>query len=133
MNEFYLLIVGSRSMTIYSFIENYLNNLVRERLQGFDIVVVSGGAKGVDTMAERWADNNGYKKVIMPADWENEGKSAGFRRNVRMHQFIAEKDNKLVVAFWDGISTGTAHNFELCRKYDNELLLINLRNIVCEQ
>lgn len=100
-------------MTIYSFIENYLNNLVRERLQGYDIVVVSGGAKGVDTMAERWADNNGYKKVIMPADWENEGKSAGFRRNVRMHQFIAEKDNKLVVAFWDGISTGTAHNFEI--------------------
>lgn len=133
MDEFYLLIVGSRSMTIYSFIENYLNNLVRERLQGYDIVVVSGGAKGVDTMAERWADNNGYKKVIMPADWENEGKNAGFRRNVRMHQFIAEKDNKLVVAFWDGISTGTAHNFELCRKYDNELLLINLRDIVCEQ
>ena len=131
MNEFYLLIVGSRSMTMYSFIETYLNNLVRERLQGYDIVVVSGGAKGVDTMAERWADNNGYKKVIMPADWEKEGKSAGFKRNVRMHQFIAEKDNKLVVAFWDGVSKGTAHNFDLCKKYDNELLLVNLREILC--
>ncbi len=48
-----------------------------------------------------------------------------------MHQFIADKDNKLVVAFWDGVSTGTAHNFELCRKYNNELVLINLKEILC--
>ncbi len=124
MDEFYLLVVGSRSLTMYSLIESYLDRLVQEKLQGFNIVVVSGGAKGVDTLAERWADNRGYNKIIMPADWEKEGKSAGFRRNVRMHQFIAEKEHKLVIAFWDGISKGTAHNFELCKKYDNELLLL---------
>ena len=131
MAEFYLLVVGSRSLTMYSLIETYLNRLVQERLQGYDIVVVSGGAKGVDTMAERWADNYGYKKVIMPANWETEGNSAGFKRNVRMHQFIAEKEHKLVVAFWDGVSTGTAHNFELCTKYNNELVVINLKEILC--
>ena len=124
MDEFYLLVVGSRSLTMYSLIESYLDRLVQEKLQGFNIVVVSGGAKGVDTLAERWADNRGYNKIIMPADWEKEGKSAGFRRNVRMHQFIAEKEKKVVIAFWDGISKGTAHNFELCKKYDNELLLL---------
>ena len=123
-DKFYLLVVGSRSLTIYALIEGYLDKLVSERLADYDIVVVSGGAKGVDTLAERWADNRGYEKVIMPADWEKEGKSAGFKRNARMHQFIAEKDHKLVVAFWDGVSKGTAHNFDLCKKYNNELLLI---------
>ena len=125
-DKFYLLVVGSRSLTIYTIIENYLNSLVAERLSEYDIVLVSGGAKGVDTLAERWADNNGYEKVIMLADWEKEGRSAGFKRNVRMHQFIADKEHRLVVAFWDGISKGTAHNFELCKQYDNELLVIRL-------
>ncbi len=78
-NKFYLLVVGSRSLTIYSLIENYLDKLVAERLSDYDIVVVSGGAKGVDTLAERWATNRDYEKVIMPADWEKEGRSAGFK------------------------------------------------------
>ena len=125
-NKFYLLVVGSRSLTIYSLIENYLDKLVAERLSDYDIVVVSGGAKGVDTLAERWADNKGYEKVIMLADWEKEGRSAGFKRNARMHQFIADTEPRIVVAFWDGISKGTAHNFELCKQYDNELLVIRL-------
>lgn len=123
-NEVYLLIVGSRNIDDYPYIKSYLNNLVRERYQDCNITVVSGGAKGVDKFAERWADENGYWKIVMPANWDRYGKSAGYRRNEEMHRFIADKENRLVVAFWDGKSKGTAHNFELAKRYGNEIITV---------
>ena len=69
-------------------------------------VLIAGGAKGVDTIAECWADEMGIEKEIYPisqSDWNKYGKSAGPRRNERM--LNAEPD--LVMAFPGG--NGTAH------------------------
>ncbi len=124
--DVYLLIVGSRSINDYLFVKNYLNNLIRSRYHDKSIVVVSGGAKGVDSLAERWADENCYQKIIMPADWDEHGKLAGYIRNEQMHKFVSTKTNRLVVAFWDGKSKGTAHSFCLAKKYNNELVVVNM-------
>lgn len=125
-SEMYILVVGSRSITDYSFIKSYLDNLIHENYPDADIFIVSGGAIGVDTFAERYADENGYKKVIMPAEWDKYGKSAGYRRNTRMHEFIASKPARMVVAFWNGRSKGTAHSFQLAEKYHNELKIVKI-------
>jgi YspA, cpYpsA-related SLOG family len=74
-------------------------------------VVVSGGARGVDSRAERRARARGLEVVIIPADWDRHGRSAGFKRN---HDIIAAADR--VAAFWDGTSRGTAHSIQLARK-----------------
>lgn len=64
--------------------------------------LVSGGARGVDTIAEIRANERGLRTEIYRADWENLGKAAGFIRNLA----IVNSCDKLI-AFWDGKSRGT--------------------------
>ena len=123
MNKVFLLVVGSRGITDYAYVRDYLDNFIRENYLGYRINIVSGGARGVDSLAERYADERCYEKVIMPADWHKYGKSAGYRRNEAMHRFIALQENKHVIAFWDGVSKGTAHNFELAKIYGNPIVV----------
>lgn len=123
MKDLYLLVVGSRSITDYNYIKEKLDSIITERFADYNIIVVSGGAKGVDSLAELWANNNGFETVIMKADWNKYGKSAGYIRNEEMHKFIASKEHRIVVAFWDGKSRGTAHNFDLAKKYNNEIII----------
>jgi len=70
----------------------------------FDVTeIVSGAAKGADTLGERYADENGIPKKLFPAEWNNltaEGavieinnwgkkynKLAGFSRNKDMGEY----------------------------------------------
>lgn len=73
--------------------------------------VVSGGARGVDSVAEEIAIRCGLDVVVFRADWNGLGKRAGFARN----KTIVEAADR-VVAFWDGVSRGTAHTINLARK-----------------
>lgn len=65
-------------------------------------VLVSGGAVGVDNLAETAADFFGVKKIIIKPDWDRHGKRAAFLRNQR----VAETCDHMI-AWWDGKSRGT--------------------------
>ena len=121
-NEFYCLIVGSRNFNEYELMKEKLDFLLKNK-QEKHIVIVSGGANGADALAEKYAREYHYELVVFPADW-TKGKSAGYIRNDKMHKFIATKEDRGVVAFWDGQSKGTTHSFELAKKYNNPLKLI---------
>jgi len=43
--------------------------------------LVSGGAKGADTLAERFAKELGIDCEVFLADWNKHGKAAGFIHN----------------------------------------------------
>lgn len=49
-----------------------------------DIILIEGGAKGVDTLAEDWAVINWNYFLRCPANWPKHGKSAGPIRNREM-------------------------------------------------
>ena len=66
--------------------------------------VLSGRARGVDLLGERWAAENGIPLELYPANWNAYGKLAGFVRNIEM----ARKAEGLL-AVWDGASNGTRH------------------------
>ena len=83
MNEFYLLVAGSRSFNNYSLLKEKLDYLLKNQISK-EIHIVSGGAKGTDTLAERYAREKGYQLHIFPADWNSFGKSAGYLRNKQM-------------------------------------------------
>lgn len=75
-------------------------------LDGFvDLVekVIEGGAQGADSLASEWAIINNKDHVKVPADWDNNGRAAGFIRNQKMINMNPD----LVIAFWDGKSKGT--------------------------
>lgn len=98
-------IVGSRWYPEQSHVRNFVMGLPK------DTVVLSGGAKGVDSWAEKWARYYGLDVEVFPADWEKHGRRAGYLRNV---DIVNACDR--VVAFWDGASPGTRHTIEIARK-----------------
>ena len=123
---FFCLIVGSRTFQDYDLLKSKLDYLLQN--QGNEVVIVSGGAKGADSLAEKYANEYGFPLKVFPAEWEKYGKSAGYIRNEEMHKYIAKQNKRGIVAFWDGISKGTAHNFKLADKYSNKIKIVMFDN-----
>jgi len=73
-------------------------------------VVISGRARGADTLGEEWAKANNVPREVYPANWDLYGKSAGFIRNKQMAE-VAEA----LIALWDGSSKGTSHMINIAR------------------
>ena len=118
----YVIVAGSRSFNNYSMLKEKLDYYLSVKIsQGFKIHIVSGGAKGADILAEQYAKEKGYESLVFPADWNRFDKSAGYKRNRQMHEFIAQFPYRACVCFWDGISHGTADNFNLCNEYKTPL------------
>lgn len=67
-------------------------------------VVLSGTARGADSLGEYWALTNGVPIESFPADWNRFGKRAGYLRNTHMAQRA-----QALIALWDGQSRGTKH------------------------
>lgn len=101
-------IVGSRDFNDYSVVDEFVCSKLD--LSGVD-TVVSGGARGVDKLAEKFADKHGLDMSIRKADWERYGRSAGPRRN----KLIVEEADA-VFAFPSQTSKGTWHTINLARK-----------------
>jgi hypothetical protein len=73
-------------------------------------LIISGGARGADQLAEDWAQERGISTQIFIPDWETHGKSAGFIRNADIIRSCDE-----CIAFWDGKSRGTLHSINLAK------------------
>lgn len=73
--------------------------------------VVSGCARGIDTLGEQYAQENSLKLYKFPADWSTYGRRAGYLRNAQM----AENADALL-AIWDGESRGTKHMIDTARE-----------------
>ena len=112
-------IVGSRSIIDEKFVNRILN--AYKFIFGKPIKVISGGAKGIDTFGEKWADSLGIEKQIFLPDWDKYGKKAGYIRN---EDIIKNCD--ICLAIWDGESKGTKNDFEWCWKYNKPVILFNM-------
>ena len=99
-----LAVVGSRSFNDY--------NLLKNTLDKYDInKIISGGAKGADQLAERYAKENGIETLILKPDWKKYPRAAGIIRNKDIIGACTE-----VVAFWDGKSPGTKNSIGLAEE-----------------
>ncbi len=105
-----LLIAGSRGITNYLLVEDYVNKIVAKRKY---IVshVISGCAAGVDTLGEIYADRRSITKVMKPADWNRWGKSAGYKRNVEMG-----KEADVGIVFILDNSKGSTHMVNIMKE-----------------
>ena len=121
-SEFFCLVVGSRSFTDYKLFMQKMDMVLSK--VGKRIIIVSGGAKGTDTLAERYAEEKGYKLYVIQADWEH-GVNAGYERNEEMHRFIAAHPNRGCIAFWDGKSHGTMDTITKAKMRGIECIVIN--------
>lgn len=82
-------------------------------------LIISGGAKGADTLAKKYSNDNNIELLEFIPDWDKYGKSAGYIRNV---EIIDNCD--CVVAFWDGESKGTQHSINIAKKKNKKIKVI---------
>lgn len=109
-------IVGSREFADMPLIRRSIDRLLA--VHGTDLEIVSGGARGADSIAESICRGADVPFKQFPADWDKFGKSAGFRRN---EQIVAYSD--MVLAFMAPgreYTRGTRHTVELAVKAGKE-------------
>lgn len=107
-----LLIAGSRSITDFD-IAPYIPEDTH--------LIVSGGANGVDKLAEEYADKKRISKLILQPQYELYGRAAPLKRN----DLMVNVCNKVLI-FWDGKSKGTKHTIDYAKKLGKPVDIVNV-------
>lgn len=102
-----IIIAGSRSINDQKLIYRYINHLLKN-IKDCEIEIVTGLAKGVDTIGLNYGIENNYKTIGFPANWDKYKRRAGYIRNVLMSWYGTH-----LIAFWDGVSNGTKHMVDI--------------------
>ncbi len=108
-----LLIVGSRSIKEYD---------LKRHIPIETTLIITGGAKGIDALAEEYADNKRISKLILRPQYELYGRAAPLKRNEKMVELC---DTVLIV--WDGYSKGTEYTMRYAKKIGKKVILITER------
>jgi len=145
-----ILFSGSRDWDWYSVFKKTTVDVISEIQYRYPtskraIQVVHGGARGVDSMAQQFAEETGLSVRVFKADWDNVkglpenkiqynsggypyNKSAGAERNIAMLKYLQEKyvgknvgsqpktANSFLIAFQQDKSKGTQHMINACKR-----------------
>lgn len=113
-----LAIVGSRYYTDYDIFKKYINDWIIKF--GTPNKIISGGCRGVDTLAEKYAKENKINLEVIKPNWDL-GKIAGPLRNTK----IVNKSTHMI-AFPSSNSKGTKDSIKKAKKNNLKLTIINL-------
>ena len=97
-----IVIAGCRNFNNYELAKEFIDLCISDIRGENEIVIISGGAKGADSIGEQYAKENGFEIQRFPADWKRYGRSAGPKRNKEMAEYC-----DFAICFWDGKSKGT--------------------------
>jgi len=106
--SFKLIIAGSRDFTDYRLLCTICDTLYKKE----PFTVISGGARGADSLAERYTVSRSIPFEVFMAKWNTHGKKAGYIRN----QEMAKAGDRALI-FWDGKSRGTQHMIHIAKNY----------------
>ena len=104
-----VVIAGGRDFKNYPALDMALQPILVAH--GWKIEIVSGKARGADTLGEQFAEQEGLTVKEFPADWETNGRSAGPIRNAEMADYA-----DILISFWDSKSKGTKSMIDLALK-----------------
>lgn len=103
-------LIGSRNLIVKD-LGRYLPENVTE--------IVSGGARGIDACARKYAKAHGIKLKGFLPEYEKHGRSAPLKRNLQIIDYA-----DLIIAFWDGQSRGTKFVIDNCKKRNKKVTVI---------
>lgn len=115
-------VVGSRDWTDYEQVKEYLDLICSHN---HVTAIVSGGARGVDKMAERYSrEELGMEPTVFLPDVKRWGiPKALFKRNTEI-----VKHSDIVIALWDGKSTGTADTIRKAKNFERQHFVVYARD-----
>lgn len=117
-----ILIAGGRDFADKQFLEQYMSKYLEDAT-----LVISGTAKGADSLGEKWANSNDIPVERYPAQWSKYGAAAGPIRNQEM---LDKGKPDLVVVFKGG--TGSAHMAKIARKAGVKVMRPKPREVLGE-
>ena len=110
-------IIGSRGIKRYN-LDKVMPNGVT--------AIVSGGAKGIDTIAAEYAKERNLKLIeFLPEYDKYPGKIAPLIRNDKI---VEEAD--IVIAIWDGESRGTMYTVNRAKKMGKPVKVVKITNTI---
>lgn len=109
-----ILIAGSRGICHFD-----LSEYIPEDAE----LIISGGASGIDSVAEQYADKHKISKLVLRPNYQRYGKGAPLIRNKTMVD-IAD----MVIIIWDGKSRGTKFTLDYAEKNGKTVVLININD-----
>jgi len=107
-----LLIAGSRSISDFN---------LSEHIPSETDLIISGGADGIDTLAEKYADGHKISKLILHPRYKQYGKCAPLKRNEVMVD-IAD----CILIIWDKKSKGTKYTLDYAKSKNKAIILIEI-------
>jgi predicted Rossmann fold nucleotide-binding protein DprA/Smf involved in DNA uptake len=110
-------VVGSRSFTDYSLLKASMD---KYRESHSVAQIISGGAQGADSLAEKYAREHSIPIQVIRPDWSL-GKGAGIVRN---RQIVAQCD--VVLAFWNGTSPGTKSTIDIAKRAGKSVVVVTV-------
>ncbi|OYT14606.1 MAG: hypothetical protein B7C24_17425 [Bacteroidetes bacterium 4572_77] len=110
-----VIIAGSRTIADY----NIVKNAIKQSGWLDEItIIVSGGARGVDQLALKFAEDYNITTTVFHPDWKKYRKGAGYKRNVEMANY-----GDRLIAIQRNFSKGTDHMIETMLKMNKKVFL----------
>ncbi len=116
-------IVGGRDFNDYTLLKESILAYIDAHEKPENIV--SGGAKGADTLATQFATEMGIPLLIFKPDYQRYGRGATLVRNTQIIE-----NAEVVFAFWDGQSKGTKDSIKKAEKLEKELYVIKYKQSI---
>ena len=116
LSMYKIIINGSRDFNNYTYLRLMLKEyIMTNQINPESIEIISGGAKGADTLAIKFAKEHNLNYKVMNADWNKYGKRAGIIRNAEMLTYAISNPNDIaiLISFWNGTSKGTKHMIDI--------------------
>lgn len=117
-----IIIAGGRDFSDYELLKQSMSEHFPELVENTNTKVISGCARGADSLGIKWANEFNKYTYLYPAEWERFGKRAGFMRNVEMSLI-----GNYLLAFWDGKSKGTKHMIEQSEKCNLKIKIVKYK------
>ena len=119
-------IIGSRNFNNFEVAEKCIDIIRHQAIRQNVVIdnIVSGGAKGADTIAEMYADKHSINKLIFKPDWSI-GRHAGMLRNTEIIS-----NSNAVIAFWDAKSKGTLDSIKKSIKMKKAIYVFDFEGIL---
>lgn len=118
-----IIVAGSRTFNNYNCLNDKLNYFLKNLHP--NVLIISGTARGADSLGEKFAKLNSYNLIKMPALWNIFGKYAGHMRNIEMAKYATH-----AVLFWDYKSRGTYDMIEICKTMSIPHKIIDIRGMI---
>lgn len=114
---FKVIVAGGRDFNDYPLLEQKLDKLLENKS---DVEIVSGLARGADSLGLKYASQKNLPVKKFPANWNENGTMAGYERNIQMADYA-----NACICFWNGKSRGTKHMIRMAREFNLQLRIIN--------